>query len=473
MPPGRPVADSTSTTPDDYQRALDPRMSVAHATGKRNTTNNHESSLTNTNRSNDSARSRPSARAPVARCSPRSMRWTRPALPAIALEYPPNRELGDLGTPVAFELARRLRKAPRAIAQEIAGAFGTLDGHRAGGRRAQRLPQLLPRPRRRSCSTGSAAAAPPRRPAERRQGDRRAHGDQPEQGGAHRPPAQLRARRHAGARAALPRHPGRGAELHRRHRRAGRRRRRRLPRARAARRSTRSARSPTSTRFDYYCWDLYARVTEWYEQDKERLAVRAETLHDIEHGGNENADDRRLHRRPHRPLPPEDDGADERRLRPADVGRRHPAAEVLGAGVRRAEGEGRGLPADGGPARRLLGDADPGGSRGNPKSQARGPKPRARQAASRRATRTTRSARRSSSAPTASSPTSARTSPTSSGSSGCSAGTSTTACSPTRPHGPLWATCIDRTARPTIRCSAAPPTSTTSSTSGSRTCRSC
>src|ERR1700704_5003662 len=50
--------------------------------------------------------------------------------PPIALEYPPNRELGDLGTPVAFELARRLRKAPRAIAQEIAGAFGSLDGIR-------------------------------------------------------------------------------------------------------------------------------------------------------------------------------------------------------------------------------------------------------------------------------------------------------------------------------------------------------
>src|SRR5687767_10568903 len=45
--------------------------------------------------------------------------------PAVVLEYPPNRELG---TPVAFELARRLRKAPRAIAQDIAGAFGTLDG---------------------------------------------------------------------------------------------------------------------------------------------------------------------------------------------------------------------------------------------------------------------------------------------------------------------------------------------------------
>src|SRR5687767_15312417 len=52
------------------------------------------------------------------------------ALPAVALEYPPNRDLGDLGTPLAFELARRLRKAPRAIAQEIAAAFGTLEGIR-------------------------------------------------------------------------------------------------------------------------------------------------------------------------------------------------------------------------------------------------------------------------------------------------------------------------------------------------------
>src|SRR5689334_5642899 len=50
--------------------------------------------------------------------------------PAVVLEYPPKRELGDLATPVAFELARRLRKAPRAIAQEVAAAFGTSEGIR-------------------------------------------------------------------------------------------------------------------------------------------------------------------------------------------------------------------------------------------------------------------------------------------------------------------------------------------------------
>jgi arginyl-tRNA synthetase len=41
-----------------------------------------------------------------------------------------------------------------------------------------------------------------------------------------------------------------------------------------------------TTRFDYYCWDLYSRVTEWYEGDKSRLDVRAAALHDLERGGN-------------------------------------------------------------------------------------------------------------------------------------------------------------------------------------------
>lgn len=37
-------------------------------------------------------------------------------------------------------------------------------------------------------------------------------------------------------------------------------------------------------RFDYYCWDLYARVGGWYEEDKSRLEVRTRTLHEIESG---------------------------------------------------------------------------------------------------------------------------------------------------------------------------------------------
>jgi arginyl-tRNA synthetase len=42
-------------------------------------------------------------------------------------------------------------------------------------------------------------------------------------------------------------------------------------------------------RFDYYCWELYARVSQWYEQDPENKKARLQTLHQIEQGGNETA----------------------------------------------------------------------------------------------------------------------------------------------------------------------------------------
>jgi arginyl-tRNA synthetase len=40
-------------------------------------------------------------------------------------------------------------------------------------------------------------------------------------------------------------------------------------------------------RFDYYCWDLYARTTQFLAEDKARLEMRARTLQEIEegHGG--------------------------------------------------------------------------------------------------------------------------------------------------------------------------------------------
>jgi len=41
--------------------------------------------------------------------------------------------------------------------------------------------------------------------------------------------------------------------------------------------------------FDYLCWDLYARVSQWYEADKSNLKIRAAVLHAIEEGGNETA----------------------------------------------------------------------------------------------------------------------------------------------------------------------------------------
>src|SRR6202795_1570222 len=42
-------------------------------------------------------------------------------------------------------------------------------------------------------------------------------------------------------------------------------------------------------RFDYYCWDLYAHVSQWYTEDKQNLQVRAQTLHAIEDATSEIA----------------------------------------------------------------------------------------------------------------------------------------------------------------------------------------
>ncbi len=48
-------------------------------------------------------------------------------------------------------------------------------------------------------------------------------------------------------------------------------------------------------RIDYYCWDLYARTSHWYgegtaEEQAARKQLRLDTLHLIEHGGNETAE---------------------------------------------------------------------------------------------------------------------------------------------------------------------------------------
>ena len=49
-----------------------------------------------------------------------------------------------------------------------------------------------------------------------------------------------------------------------------------------------------NVRIDFYCWDLYARVSQWYTADPDQLAarkqVRLETLHALEEGNNDTAE---------------------------------------------------------------------------------------------------------------------------------------------------------------------------------------
>ena len=47
---------------------------------------------------------------------------------AVSVERPPKLAMGEMATPVCFELAKRLKRAPRVIAQEIAAALGAMEG---------------------------------------------------------------------------------------------------------------------------------------------------------------------------------------------------------------------------------------------------------------------------------------------------------------------------------------------------------
>src|SRR5687767_12523515 len=210
------------------------------------------------------------------------------ALPYLPIDYPPNRELGDLATPLAFELARRLRKAPRAIAQEIAGAFGTVEGV-AGVAAAPNgyLNFFLERPSFLLERLTGTIAAPSRRTGGKAIVEHTAINPNKAAHIGHLRNAALgdtlvRVLRFRGVPVEVQNYIDdtgvQVADV--------------VVGFRTLEKKTLDEvrQIAGSTRFDYYCWDLYARVTEWYEQDKERLSVRAATLHDIEHGGNENAD---------------------------------------------------------------------------------------------------------------------------------------------------------------------------------------
>ena len=165
-------------------------------------------------------------------------------VPPFAVDVPPSRALGDLAVPVAFQLARSLKKAPRAIAQEIAGALGDLPGiARVVVSPNGYLNFYLDRPAF-LCARVRGEVAP----ASRCEGQdrRRAHRHQSQQGRARRAPAECDARRHARPGPAVPRLACRDPELHRRYRRPGGRRHCWLPRARTAHTGRGESGSPTA-----------------------------------------------------------------------------------------------------------------------------------------------------------------------------------------------------------------------------------
>jgi arginyl-tRNA synthetase len=201
----------------------------------------------------------------------------------IPIEYPPNRALGDLGTPVAFDLARRLRKAPRAIAQELAGGLGPIPGvSRIDAAPNGYLNVFLDRPAFLLARLSLAGTLPA--PPARTEKTIVEHTAINPNKAAHI--GHLRNSALGDTLVRVLKFRGNPVEVQNYIDDTG------VQVADVvvgfqqleALTLADAKRIAASTRFDYYCWDLYARVTEWYEGDKERLKIRAATLHDIEHG---------------------------------------------------------------------------------------------------------------------------------------------------------------------------------------------
>ena len=209
-----------------------------------------------------------------------------PSLPPVVVQSPPERALGDLAVPLAFELARRLRKAPRAIAQEIAAALGPIPGvARVVAAPNGYLNFYCDRPAFLRARL-AAAVAPLAAPAEKAVVEHTAINPNKAAHIGHLRNAAL-----GDTLGRLLRFRGQPVEIQNYIDDTGVQVADVVVGFRELERKDFEAvrQIADSTRFDYHCWDLYAAVTEWYEGDKERLKIRAATLHDIEHGGNENA----------------------------------------------------------------------------------------------------------------------------------------------------------------------------------------
>ncbi len=219
----------------------------------------------------------------------------------IPLEIPPDLSLGEMATPIAFELARKLRKAPKMIAQEIVAGIGQVEGF-AGFEVA---------------GAGYINARLNRAAAVRLTMESAVNAQLARESAATRPHALVE---HTSINPNKAAHIGHlrnailGDTFVRLLRAAGykvdvqnyidntgvqvadvvvglRHLQGKTP---EGVRALLDELSRSGQRIDYYCWDLYARTSQWYEQgtaeEKEaRKQLRLSTLHEIERGGNETA----------------------------------------------------------------------------------------------------------------------------------------------------------------------------------------
>ena len=205
----------------------------------------------------------------------------------IVTEKPPRIEMGEAATPVCFELAKRLKRAPRHIAQEIAVQLPPIEGvarvEVAGAgyvnfyfSRTQFLAGSLKEVA--AHRSGVAPGAPkcivehtninPNKAAHIGHLRNAVLGD-----------TFVRLLRRSGQRVEVQNYiDNTGVQvadvvigfLH------------------IAKKTAEEVRAlAAEPKFDYYCWDLYASVSRFFDEDKTRLDLRGETLKSIEEGAGE------------------------------------------------------------------------------------------------------------------------------------------------------------------------------------------
>jgi arginyl-tRNA synthetase len=218
-------------------------------------------------------------------------------LETIPLEIPPELKFGELSTPIAFELARKLRKAPKIIAQEIVAALGTVQGFagfevagagyinarvdRAAGVRMVAFDLPVHSSKEPLHALVEHTSINPNKAAHVGHLRNAILGD-----------TFVRLLRAAGQKVDVQNYiDNTGVQvadvvvgfLHLEGKS--------LVQVRALLDELKS----NGQRIDFYCWDLYAKTSQWYEQGSEdenaaRKKLRYATLHEIEAGGNQTAD---------------------------------------------------------------------------------------------------------------------------------------------------------------------------------------
>jgi len=207
----------------------------------------------------------------------------------IVTERPPKLSMGEVASPVCFELAKRLKKPPRALAQEIANSLKPIPGvarvEVAGG---GYLNAFLDRAAffGAACEESGREAVAPSADAPKVMVE---HTSVNPNKAAHI--GHLRNAVLGDTFCRLLRHAGRPVEVHNYIDNTG---------VQVAdvvlgflhleKKSTDDVRAlAAAPKFDYLCWDLYTRVTQWLVEDKSRLDLRSQTLKDIEEGHGEAA----------------------------------------------------------------------------------------------------------------------------------------------------------------------------------------